>query len=114
MKVLNIDNLAKKPARTVKIGEQEYEVIDMTVENFIETSKAAARVEDGTITEQIEATIGMIQRSIPTMPKEVITGLSLDALQAIVEFVREDAEADAPAAPAAPAEGATAETPSGN
>lgn len=92
MKVLNLDKFAvKQEQRKLVIGGKEYVVEPMTVENFIITTKAAESMQDrASVSEQVEATIDMIARSVPTIDRAVLNGLSLEQLQAIVAFVRGD------------------------
>lgn len=90
MKTLNIEALAQTN-RTLTIAGVEYPVEEMTVENFIETTKAADRLgENPTYREQIDATIEMIMRSVPSVPREVLMKLGLSHLSAIVKFIRGD------------------------
>ncbi len=88
-KILNIDSFAKDE-RSVKLGGVEYPIVEMTVENFIETSKQAAALEEATLVEQIEATIVMIMRSIPTVPEATLRAIKLEHLQTIIAFIRGD------------------------
>lgn len=99
MKTLNLDALAKTN-RTLTLGGVDYEVVEMTVENFIETTKAAQKLGDSAgVVEQMEAAIDMILRSIPSMDKGVLGKLSLEQLTTIVKFVRGELdEKEAPAA----------------
>lgn len=89
-KILNLDGFAAKAeARKLIIGGKEYAVEDMTVENFIETTKAADRLTGETsVAVQVEATMDMIQRSVPTVERELLQRLTLEQLQAITAFVR--------------------------
>jgi len=90
MKTLNLDALAKT-VRTITLGGEKYNVEEMTVKNFIETTNAASRLEkkeDVSIAEQIQATIEMIQRSIPKCPAEKLSGLTLEQLATISKFLR--------------------------
>jgi len=91
-KVLNLDNLADGE-RELVIKNKSYKVKGMTVENFIATTKAAEKLtETSSFSEQIEATIATIQRSVPDIEKETLMDLSLEQLRAVVDFVRgEDA-----------------------
>lgn len=91
MKVLNLDKLSTKETRQLLIKGVSYPVEDMTVENFIITTKAAESLpEDASLAVQIEATIEMICRSVPSITKTALGGLSLTSLQSIVAFVRGD------------------------
>lgn len=89
MKTLNLDALSTVK-RTITIGGQSYDVVEMTVENFIETSKAADRMSnrETSMQEQVEAAIAMIQRSIPGCPTQVLHTMTLDQLGLIGRFIR--------------------------
>lgn len=94
MKALNIDALAKAN-RTLTLGGKEYVVEEMTVENFIATSKAAEKLgSNSPLSEQIEAAVEMILRSVPSLAREAISKLSLDHLTTIVKFVRGDLDTE--------------------
>lgn len=95
MKTLNIEALAATN-RTLTIGGKEYPVVEMTVENFIETTKAAEKLgTNPTYMEQVEATIEMIMRSVPSLSREVLLKLSLEHLSTIVKFIRGDMDEQA-------------------
>jgi hypothetical protein len=87
-KVLNIDAIAA-PNRILTLSGKEYPIDDLTVENFIATTKEAERLKDeknqGV---QMEATVSMIMRSIPSIERNTLTALSLDKLLIIVRFVQ--------------------------
>ena len=101
MKVLNLDQLVEsKAARVIKMFGKEHNVPDMTVENYVETTLAAEKLDTEATSgvSHIEATIAMICRSIPTLAVENVKKLSLEQMQALVRFVRgedEDAEKQA-------------------
>lgn len=91
MKVLNLDKLAKKEGRELVIFGETYPVDGMTVANFIETTRAAeALAGETSLVKQVEATIDMISRSVPTVKKSDLEQLELAQLQAIVKFIRGD------------------------
>jgi len=92
MKVLNLDKLALDQGRELVIAGVSYPVLGMTVENFIETTRVAEKMNAETsIADQIEATVEMILRSVPSISRQVLGQLSLEQLQTIVAFVRGDA-----------------------
>lgn len=94
MKTLNLDVLAKAN-RTITLGGKTYEVVEMTVENFIETTKAAERLgDDSTFVDQVEATIEMILRSVPSIERDTLKKLSLEQLTTIVKFIRGDMDGE--------------------
>lgn len=110
MKVLNLDKLARKEGRELVIFGKTYPVDGMTVANFIETTRAAeALAGETSLVKQVEATIDMIARSVPSIDKSELAKLELAQLQAIVKFIRgeevEGVESDAPVAEGAAEEG---------
>lgn len=88
-KILNIDSFAKDE-RSIKLDGVEYPITEMTVDNFIATSIQAQKLEGADLVQQVEATIDMIRRSVPTIPAEVLRGVKLDHLQVITSFIRGD------------------------
>ena len=91
MKVLNLDKLTKSEGRELVIFGTAYPVTSMTVANFIETTKAAeALAGETSLVKQVEATIDMIARSVPSIDKAELAKLELNQLQAIVKFIRGD------------------------
>lgn len=91
MKFLNLDELAKTN-RTITLAGEQHEVVEMTVENFIETTKAAEKLEkaDPTFGDQMEASIDMIVRSVPTLDAPTLRKLSLEQLTMVLKFLRGD------------------------
>lgn len=91
MKTLNLDAFAKI-TRTLTLGGEVYPVEEMTVENFIETTRQAdelaAKKEDATFGDQINATISMITRSIPSCPAEKLRRLTIEQLVVISKYLR--------------------------
>lgn len=97
MKTLNIDALAKT-TRTLTFGGETYPVLEMTVENFIETSKEAAALEkkDGvTFLDQLQMTMNIVRRSVPTLPVEKLQGLSIEQLVTVSKFLRGELDKEA-------------------
>lgn len=91
MKSLNLDALIEKQEkRSITLGGKSYEVLDMTVENYIQTTLDANKLDapDSTIVDQIEATIRMIKRSVPEIEEKILRSLSLEQLRVLVAFVR--------------------------
>lgn len=89
-KVLDLDKFGEDAGRTLTIGGVAYPVIEMTVDNFIETTKEAARLEKegASMAEQIDAMVSMISRSIPTVPETELRKLSLIKLGIVVNFLQ--------------------------
>ena len=94
-KFLNLDKLQKHSDRNLTINGKDYPVEPMSVENFIETTRTVERLvrEGATVADQIEATVDMICRSVPTAPRDVLKKYQLETLNTIATFVRgEDVE----------------------
>ncbi len=90
MKTLNLDALAKSN-RTLTLNGKTHNVLEMTVENFIETTKAADELgEDASAPVQMEATIKMISRSVPSVEPAELRKLTLEQLTTIIKYVRGD------------------------
>lgn len=103
MKTLNLDALAKV-TRTFTLGGETYPVEDMTVENFIETTKQAdalAALKNPSFADQLGATIAMIERSVPTCPIEKLNRLTIEQLVMVSKYLRGELDGDAEAAPVA-------------
>lgn len=95
LKVLNLDVLSKEKQRSVlTLHGKEYEVLDSTVEDFIETSVAAKQLEDSKAgaVEQINATIDMIKRRIPTIDVAALRSLTFEQLHMIIKFIQGEME----------------------
>jgi hypothetical protein len=87
-KVLNIESL-EVPKKSLTLGGVDYPVEELSVENFIVTTQEAKRLEGETDHGvQMVATVDMIMRSIPTIPREKLTALSIEQLVVIVKFVQ--------------------------
>lgn len=106
-KVLNIDEYVPAGTgeqRVLSIKGKDHPVLEMTVENFIVTTKEARRLDESNapMDDQIEATIEMIRRYVPTLERADLVGYSMPKLSTIVAFVRgDDLERAAAAAEAA-------------
>lgn len=94
VKILNLEQLAPQSGRVLRLNGVDYPVEEMSVQNFIETTLTAERLEGETsIVVQLEATIDLIQRAIPTIDRELLKRLTLEQLQAVTVFIRgEDPE----------------------
>lgn len=88
-KLLNLNQLSAIDAREVQIGEKTYTVREMSVEDFIETTRVAEAMESETsYAKQLEATMALIKRSIPEIDQGVLMSLSLEQLRALTAFIR--------------------------
>ena len=93
-KLLNLNQLSPKEVREVRIGDKLYSIKEMSVEDFIETTRVAEAMEtEMSYAKQLNATIGLVRRSIPDISESVLLQLSLEQLRALTAFVRgEDPE----------------------
>jgi hypothetical protein len=89
-KILNIDTLVESEERELQFKGKTYKVQDMSVDDFIEASRVAEKIEAGgmSFAEQMEASIGLISRGIPDIDVAELRKLKLPQLMAISQFVR--------------------------
>lgn len=89
-KILNIDTLVESEQRELQLAGKTYQVLDMSVDDFIEASRVAEMIEKGdlSLAEQMDQSIKLITRSIPGVDPELLRKLSLPQLMAISQFVR--------------------------
>lgn len=93
-KVLNVDSLAPKEDRELVLGGKSYRVKEYSVEDFIEASRTAEKLEkDTSFANQMEESIRLIQRGIPDIDVAMLRRLNMEQLAAVSKFVRgEDVE----------------------
>lgn len=93
---LDLDKLEPTSNRSLTIKGVSYPVEPMSVENFVVTTRTIQRLtanEATTLADQMEATVDMICRSVPSVPRDVLLKYSLETLNNIASFVRgEDVE----------------------
>ena len=89
-KILNLDALSEKITRELVLNGKTYKIRETTVEDFIETTRAAEAIdiEKMTIGQQTEMTIDLIAKQIPDIARDDLMHLNLDQLQAVAAFVR--------------------------
>lgn len=86
-KALNLDNLVKE-RRTITVGGTTYAVVDMTVENYIATTKRAQDLGDNpSDVDQMESYVDLISRFVPEFDVQTIRSLSVEQLTTILKFV---------------------------
>lgn len=109
-KFLNLDEVAA-PDRSVKINGKEHAVLDMTVENFIETNRVSASGKKDVET-QFEEAVKMLTRFIPTIPELELKQLTFEKINVLLKFVTGelDNEAQPKSGEAEPESGKAAET----
>ncbi len=88
-KTLNLDKLASKETRELVLFGDTYQVREMSVESFIETTRVAEKLEKETsFAKQVETTIDLIKRSIPDVSRETLMQMSIEQLRAVSAFIR--------------------------
>lgn len=91
-KILNLDELSLAEGRQIKLLGETHDVKEMDVDDFVETSKAAAKLEDKevklSIEQQMDITVDLIHRLVPTLDKSKLRKIDLHKLAAISLFVR--------------------------
>lgn len=98
-KILNLDDLAKH-TKTVTLRGKEYPVVDMTVEQFIESTSAAERLKDDKDpVRQLEEAVKLLKRSIPDCPVEEFRRLTFEQLNVLLDFINGDLEKHADKVP---------------
>ncbi len=91
MEILNIDSLATPATRKVSIAGKQYDVMEMSVQQFIDYSKKAKELEDNPDSaefEKIENMADMISGMIPDCPKDVLRELRFNQITALFAFCR--------------------------
>ena len=93
-KILNLDKLIDtQPKRELVIGGKTHLINDMTVRNFAITTERAKAIAAEDLHVQLEETVQLIARSVPTVDVEMLRDMSLQNLNVIAAFVRgEDVE----------------------
>lgn len=100
MKVLNIDNFAQVKRQIVLKGVT-HDVRETSVQQFIDNLKAAEDLEKvdtsapEKLSAQVERSVAAILDSIPTLKAEDLKGAPIDALTALLKFIRGEMDADA-------------------
>jgi hypothetical protein len=121
MKILNIDSYVA-PKRQLAFKGKNHDVLPLNVQQFIDNLAAAEKLEkeqgDGAkfaLSEQVKESVAAISQAIPTLQREEILNLPIEAMTAVLEFIRGDLDPPASAAvegqDAQPEEGADAKKP---
>jgi hypothetical protein len=92
VKILNLDEL-QQSTKTVKLGGVEYKVLDMTVEQFIESTAASIRLKDEKDpVKQLKETVALIRRAIPDAPADKVNSLQINQLEVLMNFINSSPE----------------------
>lgn len=94
MKVLNLDDLGAV-TRQVTINGVKYDIQDISVEDFIKTTKQAEAFlerekagEEVNPSERMEATIVTVKLHIPSIDEAILRGLSMEKLGILSRFMQ--------------------------
>jgi hypothetical protein len=95
-KILNLDKLVKEAGRQLVLEGATHNIREMSVTDFIEVTRMAEAMQrDGaTVADQVEATVKLIVRLIPTITEETLVKLPLETLSEIASFVRGETNGD--------------------
>jgi len=88
---LDLDSVVPEKEVVVKLGGQDHKLVPITVEGFIQNTKeieAFTKITNPTPEDEISLTIGMLQRSFPTMTAELLRGLTVLQLNKLNEFAQ--------------------------
>ena len=102
MKILNIDTFAQVK-RQISMAGVLHDVREVSVQQFINSLKAAEELEAAnqgapeTLSQQVENSVNSICDSIPSIPREVLLKQPIEALHAIMQFIRGEFDPDASA-----------------
>lgn len=94
MDILNIDDLVT-PERVIVLRGQSYSVVDRSVGLLLDSIRAVKQQEKrnkGKIDEEMffENIIKTVRSIIPECPEEVVRGLQMNQMIAIIEFCNQD------------------------
>lgn len=87
-KYLNLDEIAPiGDVRTVVLFGHKYEVSEITVENWIETQRAARDIDPKDELATMEAMVALVSRYLPDAPQKDLHRLPLTKLRTLLDFV---------------------------
>lgn len=89
-KYLNIDEIAPEK-KVLTLRGAEHVMHQVTVEEFIEITKAAqesgeGKIQDRPVYEQVEMLVEQILKAFPSVPRDHLVKLSIDQLTTILKF----------------------------
>lgn len=93
-KYLNLDEVQPPVSKVLTIKGKSYEMVDLTVGAMVENLRLAEKMEgnNAPLHEQIELMVRLISNVFPSVPEDVLRGLSLDQLTRVVEFAQSSVE----------------------
>lgn len=110
MKVLNLDGFAQVK-RQLSLKGVTHDVRETSVQQFIDNLAAAEALEakgektPETLSRQVTASVDAILESVPTMKRDELVSQPIEALSAIMKFIRGEMDPDVSEAATADAGG---------
>ena len=99
MKVLNLDGFAQVK-RQLTLKGVNHDVLETSVQQFIDNLAAAEALEAKgektleTLSQQVKASVDAILESVPTIDRADLVALPIEALSAIMKFIRGELDPD--------------------
>lgn len=99
MKILNIDQFVQV-RRQIVFKDVPHDVRETSVQQFIDNLKAAEELEAAagsapeTLSKQVENSVTAILQAIPTLPGEDLRAMPVEAISAILKFIRGEMDPD--------------------
>lgn len=91
--ILNLDDIApQKVEKVIKLGGAEHQMQTLSVGDFIEQAQKMKEVEEGNFEQELDFFLAMIGKAFPTITKEMIQGLSMSQIEALMMFINEAGE----------------------
>ncbi|WP_276122565.1 hypothetical protein [Pararhizobium qamdonense] len=85
---LDLDAIDSPVDFTIKLNGKEHKVVETSVSGFIKTARAIEELSvNASVEKELEVSLSIIQRTLPTIPKEELEGLTLTQLNKIKDFV---------------------------
>jgi len=88
MKYLNLDKFTPATGRFLKVGGIDHAINSIGVGEFIDTNLALQKIDMEDMLTQLNFTIDLIIKLVPTLKREQLTPYTLDQVNEIADFVR--------------------------
>lgn len=95
VKICNLDVIAPVQKRKLVMNGHEYDVEPLSVKKFIEFTQIRQKINaEASIDEGLELAREMIKSAIPSMPSDVMDGITIPHLQLIIAFINDEIPED--------------------
>ncbi len=85
---LDLDAIESPVDFTVKLNGVEHKIVETCVADFIATARALEALSlNASVEKEIEVSLSIIQRTLPTIPADELRALKLSQLSKIRDFV---------------------------